>query len=122
MYTALSRVKTLDGLYILNGFDKKHLKCDIRSLNEMTRLRRQNQFRLRVAVTGPCLTYTSCNSMGVKLSSGEIFVNWALLRTQDVRTDVWSNKHEMGYNSRKNQRSWSTKIPNMEKMRQKTND
>jgi hypothetical protein len=77
---------------------------------------------LRVAVTGPCLTYTSCNSMGVELSSGEIFVNWALLHTQDVRTDVWSNKHEMGYNSRKNQRSWPTKIPNMEKMRQKTND
>ena len=24
-------------------------------------------------------------------------------RTQDVRTDVWSNKHEKGYNSRKNQ-------------------
>jgi len=40
MYTALSRVKNLDGLYILNSFDKKHLKCDIRSLNEMTRLRR----------------------------------------------------------------------------------
>jgi hypothetical protein len=37
------------------------------------------------------------------------------------RTNVY-NKHEMGYNSRKNQRSWSTKIPNMEKMRQKTND
>ena len=50
MYTALSRVKTLDGLYILNGFDKKHLKCDIRSLNEMTRLRRQKQFRLET----PC--------------------------------------------------------------------
>ena len=28
-----------------------------------------------------------------------------LLRTQDVRTDVWSNKHEKGYNSRKNQPS-----------------
>jgi len=27
------------------------------------------------------------------------------LRTQDVRTDVWSNKHEKGYNSRKNQPS-----------------
>lgn len=40
MYTALSRVKTLDGLYILSGFDKKYLKCDIRSLNEMIRLRR----------------------------------------------------------------------------------
>ena len=50
MYTTLSRMKTLDGLYILNGFDKKHLKCDIRSLNEMTRLRRQNQFRLET----PC--------------------------------------------------------------------
>ena len=25
------------------------------------------------------------------------------LRTQDVRTDVWSNKHEKGYNSRKKQ-------------------
>ena len=27
------------------------------------------------------------------------------LRTQDVRMDVWSNKHEKGYNSRKNQPS-----------------
>jgi len=24
-----------------------------------------------------------------------------LLRTQDVRMDIWSNKHEQGYNSRK---------------------
>jgi hypothetical protein len=50
MYIALSRVRTLDGLFILNGFDKKLLKCDIRSLNEMTRLRRQKQFRLET----PC--------------------------------------------------------------------
>jgi hypothetical protein len=28
-----------------------------------------------------------------------------LLRTQDVRTDGWSNKHEKGYNSRKSQPS-----------------
>ena len=28
-----------------------------------------------------------------------------MLRTQDVRTDVWSNKHEEGYNSHKNQPS-----------------
>jgi len=27
------------------------------------------------------------------------------LPTQDVRTDVWSNKHEKGYDSRKNQPS-----------------
>jgi hypothetical protein len=27
------------------------------------------------------------------------------LRTQDVRTNIWSNKHEKGYNSRKNQPS-----------------
>ena len=27
------------------------------------------------------------------------------LRTQDVRTDVWSNKHEKGFDSRKNQPS-----------------
>ena len=27
------------------------------------------------------------------------------LHTQDVRTDIWSNKHEKGYNSRKNQPS-----------------
>ena len=27
------------------------------------------------------------------------------LCTQDVRTDVWSNKHEKGYNSHKNQPS-----------------
>ena len=27
------------------------------------------------------------------------------LRTQDVQTDVWSNKHEKGYNSNKNQPS-----------------
>jgi hypothetical protein len=27
------------------------------------------------------------------------------MRTQDVRTDVWSKKHEKGYNSRKNQPS-----------------
>ena len=52
------------------------------------------------------------------------------LHTQDVRTDVWSNKHEKGYNSRKNQynmlmlRHWPTKIhvPNMNKIQQKTND
>ena len=28
-----------------------------------------------------------------------------LLRTQDVQTDVWTNKIEKGYNSRKNQPS-----------------
>ena len=28
-----------------------------------------------------------------------------LLRTQDVQTNVWTNKHEKGYNSRKNQPS-----------------
>jgi hypothetical protein len=28
-----------------------------------------------------------------------------VVRTQDVRTDVWSNKHEKGYNSRENQPS-----------------
>jgi len=27
------------------------------------------------------------------------------LRTQDVQTDIWLNKHEKGYNSRKNQPS-----------------
>jgi hypothetical protein len=27
------------------------------------------------------------------------------MRTQDVRTDIWSNKHEKGYNSSKNQPS-----------------
>jgi len=27
------------------------------------------------------------------------------LRTQDVRTHIWSNKHEKGYNSRKNKLS-----------------
>jgi hypothetical protein len=27
------------------------------------------------------------------------------MRTQDVRTDIWSNKHEKGYDSRKNQSS-----------------
>jgi hypothetical protein len=27
------------------------------------------------------------------------------LRTQDVRTDLWSNKHEKGYSSGKNQPS-----------------
>jgi hypothetical protein len=27
------------------------------------------------------------------------------MHTQDVRTDIWSNKHEKGYDSRKNQSS-----------------
>jgi hypothetical protein len=48
-------------------------------------------------------------------------------------TDIWSNKHEKGYNSQKINhpwnrynmgmlRSWSIKIPNMNKMWQTTND
>ena len=57
------------------------------------------------------------------------------LCTQYVRMDVWSNKHEKGYYSRQNQpsvksvyinmcmlRLWPTKIPNMSKMQQKTNN
>jgi hypothetical protein len=60
---------------------------------------------LRVAVTGPCLTCTSCNSMGVELSSGEIFVNWALLCVPMIS---WSKSTQIYFGTKLSKVWWSS--------------
>lgn len=47
MYTALSRVKTLDGLFFIDGFDQKKVKCDKKAQKEMERMISCKKFILR---------------------------------------------------------------------------
>jgi hypothetical protein len=81
---------------------------------------------LRVAVTGPCLMCTSCNSMGVELSSGECVHKicgrtYGQTNMKKAITLAKINHPWNQYNMRM-LRSWPIKIPNMNKMRQKKND
>lgn len=51
MYTALSRVKSLSGLYILGDFNTKKVRTDTRSKQEMQRLMEQSRFSVDVPGT-----------------------------------------------------------------------
>ena len=51
LYTALSRVKTIDGLYILGEFEASKVKADSRSKEEMMRFRLHSQFKLSAPAT-----------------------------------------------------------------------
>ena len=51
LYTALSRVKTIDGLYILGELEARQVKADSRSIEEMMRFRLHSQFKLSAPAT-----------------------------------------------------------------------
>ena len=51
LYTALSRVKTIDGLYILGEFKANKVKADTRSKEEMERLKLNSPFKVSIPVT-----------------------------------------------------------------------
>ena len=51
LYTALSRVKTIDGLYILGEFESSKVKADSRSKEEMMRFRLHSQFKVSAPAT-----------------------------------------------------------------------
>lgn len=51
LYTALSRVKTLDGLYIVGEFTANKVKADNRSKDEMERLNRYYKFKVSIPAT-----------------------------------------------------------------------
>ncbi|MEW8547603.1 MAG: AAA family ATPase [Candidatus Thiodiazotropha sp.] len=48
MYTALSRVKSLEGLHILGDFQKNQVKTDERSIQELQRLIQRSKFKMEV--------------------------------------------------------------------------
>ena len=51
MYTALSRVKTIDGLFVLGEFTSSKIKCDSRTVKEMARMKKDNIFKLNIPIT-----------------------------------------------------------------------
>ena len=51
LYTALSRVKTIGGLYILGEFQASKVRADTRSKEEMARLRLHSPFKVSIPAT-----------------------------------------------------------------------
>ena len=63
LYTALSRVKTIDGLYILGEFQASKVRADTRSKEEMARLRLHSPFKVSIPAT-----FTASPSLFFKMS------------------------------------------------------
>ena len=67
MYTALIRVKTKEGLYILGEFEASKITSDSRTLKEMERIRKNNEFTLTIpnSVTAPSQSYFKISVLNI---------------------------------------------------------
>lgn len=104
MYTALSRVKTQDGLFILGEFTSSKISCNPKTVTEMTRMKKNNTFILNIplSVTAPPDSFFKLSLLNINslrphfqcLSADQS------IKTSDVivLTETWLKQHITSFN------------------------